>query len=165
MSDLEYPQSLFSNWLKLIGFPTGGTSMSFAPSELNQAINPWTFGNVYYVSSQNSGSPGTETAITAKASYGRQLGRVMNALVDLIAEKPDTALTQSMKDLLELHRQVEAIKAGRIDDRLSEIKKFIAETTEADYQRVARTLSEAMAERDSGDHGLEKAMLRAGGAG
>jgi hypothetical protein len=40
MSDLEFPQSLFSNWLKLIGFPMGATSMAFAPSELNQAINP-----------------------------------------------------------------------------------------------------------------------------
>jgi ribosomal protein L31E len=69
-----------------------------------------------------------------------------------------------MKYLLELHRQVEAIKAGRIDDRLSEIRKFIAETMEADYQRVARTLSEAMAERDSGNHDLEQAMQRAGGA-
>jgi hypothetical protein len=93
MSGPDYTQSLFSNWLKLIGLPMGAMPFSLAPSELHQAVNPWTFGNFYYVSSANSGSPGTETAITAKASYGRQLGRVMDVLVDLITEKPEADQT------------------------------------------------------------------------
>jgi hypothetical protein len=152
MSDLQYPQSFFSNWMKLMSWPN-----SFVPSEVNQAINPWTFGNFYYVSSENSGSPGTEAAVTAKASYGRQLGRVMSALADLIAEKPDAKQTRAMKDLVELHEQIKAIKKGRIEDRLSEIRKLIAETTGDDYKRVAQTLRAAMEERDRGQPGNDAA--------
>src|SRR5438128_301501 len=61
----------------------------FAPQSLNQPVLPgWTFGNVITVTEKNSRSPQTEREIVAEHSYGRQLGRLTQALADLIEERP-----------------------------------------------------------------------------
>jgi hypothetical protein len=60
-----------------------------AADELVQPINPgWTFGNLVSVTEQNSSSPDTERDIVAVESYGSQLGRVIDALAELIIEQP-----------------------------------------------------------------------------
>jgi hypothetical protein len=58
----------------------------------NQPINPgWAFGNVVNVTEQNSSAPGTERDIVASISYGKQLGRITDALAALIAERPKSS--------------------------------------------------------------------------
>lgn len=76
------------------------------PGIFEQPILPgWTFGSVINVTKRNSSAPDTERDIVAAHSYGRQLGRVIEALAVLIKERsesrPDTALIQ----LLELHEK------------------------------------------------------------
>src|SRR5918993_3209381 len=50
-----------------------------APSQLSQPINPgWSFGNLI-VNESNSSAPSTELAIVAEESYGRQMGKLLDA--------------------------------------------------------------------------------------
>ncbi|MCP4615127.1 MAG: hypothetical protein GY844_01695, partial [Bradyrhizobium sp.] len=59
------------------------------PRNLEQPILPgWVFGSVTNITEQNSSAPDTEREIVAAQSYGRQLGRVMDALAVLIADLP-----------------------------------------------------------------------------
>lgn len=59
---------------------------------LCQPILPgWTFADTVNVTEENSASPETELQMVSRYSYGRQLGRVLDAVNELIAERPDTA--------------------------------------------------------------------------
>ena len=59
-----------------------------APQTLTQPINPgWSFGNVINVTSSNSSSPDTEREIVSRHSYGRQIGRMMDAIELLLEER------------------------------------------------------------------------------
>src|SRR5947209_4928897 len=65
------------------------TDLFAAPRTLVQPILPgWVFGNVTNVTEQNSSAPETEREIVAAQSYGRQLGRIMDAVALLIADLP-----------------------------------------------------------------------------
>jgi hypothetical protein len=67
------------------------------------SVNPgWTFGNLI-VNDQNSSAPDTEQDIVAADSYGRQLGRVIDALVELIEERPNWKQQPALKELVALH--------------------------------------------------------------
>ena len=79
-----------------------------APSlRVDQPINPgWTFGNLISVTEQNSTSPDTERDIVAAHSYGRQLGRLMDAVAGLIAELPEASRqAPAFQELLYASRQ------------------------------------------------------------
>ena len=68
-----------------------------ASDEIIQPINPgWTFGNLISVTEQNSSAPDTERDIVSVDSYGRQLGRVIDALAELINERPKSARRSSL---------------------------------------------------------------------
>jgi hypothetical protein len=59
-----------------------------APYNFEQPILPgWTFN----INSNNSSSPQTEVDVVAKHSYGRQLGRIADALDLLIGERDGEA--------------------------------------------------------------------------
>ena len=91
-----------------------------APQTLLQPINPgWTFGNLIQVTEQNSTAPDTEQAIVRRHSYGRQIGRVMDA-VDLLLERADadTRADARAEDFEALQREVAAIKRERAVERL-----------------------------------------------
>jgi hypothetical protein len=70
-------------------FDTWGAFMPaglFAQQQLSQAILPgW---SLISVNQGNSSAPDTEQAVVAKASYGRQLGRIMEALDVLVRAAP-----------------------------------------------------------------------------
>ena len=60
-------------------------SAAFAPQNLAQPILPgWTFN----INSNNSSSPQTEAEVLQHHSYGRQLGRIADALAVLVAAAP-----------------------------------------------------------------------------
>src|SRR5262249_36730219 len=95
-----------------------------APQTLTQPINPgWTFGNLIQVTEQNSSAPDTEQEIVRHYSYGRQIGRVMDA-VDLLLEKTDakTRADERAKDFEELQRDVQAIKRAQTAARLRRLR-------------------------------------------
>ena len=56
-----------------------------APQHLQQSILPWTFGALV-VNETNSSNPAAERAIVRKKSYGRQLGRISDAIEFLIKQ-------------------------------------------------------------------------------
>src|SRR5688572_24949554 len=82
-----------------------------APQTLTQPINPgWSFGNVT-ITSSNSSSPDTEREIVSRHSYGRQIGRMMDAIELLLDERGTKAVADPRADeFRELRKQVEAIK-------------------------------------------------------
>src|SRR5262245_48709708 len=93
---------LLSAWLRLLEVWTRPFG---APGRLDQAINPgWVFGSVT-VNNVNSRDPDIERRIVEEVSYGRQLGRIMDALAALVAQAdPDTAPE-------EVKRQIDQKKA------------------------------------------------------
>jgi hypothetical protein len=119
--------------------------VSSAPQEFNQSILPgWMFANSINVTEENSSAPETERKIVSEHSYGRQLGRVMDAVAELIAERPKAAReTQAFQDFEELRREVDEIKTRvttkRLDhfvDELIELKRRNPD----EYQRLAAEL-------------------------
>jgi hypothetical protein len=86
--------------------------------------NGWTFGNVY-VTQANSRSPEAERDIVGQYSYGRQLGRLTDAVVALAA-KAGANHDPKVKPLLEMAREIDKIKAAakarHAADLLEELK-------------------------------------------
>src|SRR5262249_42009991 len=77
----------WSSWMR--GSMPNPLDVFTAPRNLVQPILPgWVFGNMINVTEKNSSAPDTEREIVAAHSYGRQLGRVMDAVATLIAELP-----------------------------------------------------------------------------
>jgi hypothetical protein len=84
---------------------------AWAPQWLNQPINPgWTFGNVIQVTNANSSAPEVEKQVVSQHSYGRQIGRLMEAVVALAQAMPDVDRDPRVKDLLALACEIEKIK-------------------------------------------------------
>jgi len=99
----------------------------FAPQNLFQPILPgWSFGNLT-INEQNSSSPAAERAIVAAESYGRQLGRITDALAALIEAQPAAARTQpAYAQLLQMHQRIDAIKADARNADLARLKTDLA---------------------------------------
>src|SRR5215471_17609740 len=93
---------------------------SLAPQSLNQPILPgWLFANTVNVTEENSSSPETEREIVTAHSYGQQLGRVIDVVSDLVAERPAGAPDlPSIREFEELRRDVEHIKAQSAVQRI-----------------------------------------------
>lgn len=119
---------------------------ALAPQSLTQPIQPgWTFGNVI-VNEGNSGSPDTERDIVSEESYGRQLGRITDAVAALIEERPrGLPRPKAFDDLLALRDRIEKIKSRSAASRLARIEsdlvKLKAERPE-DYRRIASTMAQ-----------------------
>lgn len=81
-----------------------------APQTFNEPILPWTFASVV-VNNANSSDPATEQAVVKSESYGRQLGRISDALEYLIdnlsAEERDN---KSIQAFLEMKEKIDKIK-------------------------------------------------------
>ena len=92
MSDLS-----FTNW-----FP-------WLPSSVDERFNNgWTFGNIV-VTTANSAAPDTEREIVGRFSYGRQLGRLTDAVVAL-AEASGLDGDPKIQPLVEMAGQIDATK-------------------------------------------------------
>ncbi|HEY6513298.1 MAG TPA: hypothetical protein VI032_15040 [Burkholderiaceae bacterium] len=117
-------------WLAL----QAAQAFSLAPRTLTQPINTgWTFGNLIQVTEQNSTAPATEQEIVRHHSYGRQIGRVMDA-VDLLIEHASPALKHDARavELLKIRREVEAIKTAQARRRLERLRDELLALKQAD---------------------------------
>ncbi|MBN3762010.1 hypothetical protein [Burkholderia sp. Ac-20365] len=97
-----------------------------APRHLQQSILPWTFAAMV-VNEDNSTNPAMERAIVKHESYGKQLGRLSDALTSLIREtgvKHDDAI----EEFLELKAHIDAIKRksaySRFEVVLADLKRL-----------------------------------------
>lgn len=101
-----------------------------APQTLTQSILPnW---SLISVSEANSSAPETERRIVAQDSYGRQIGRMMDAVEVLIAERPPGAPhVPAFADLAELKARIDAVKREGATERLDRVRQDLA-TLKAD---------------------------------
>lgn len=147
MNAVSDPTELLAWWSRLwremyaraIPFP------SLAPQALTQPILPgWLVGNNINVTEENSSSPETEREIVAKYSYGRQLGRVIDVLGDLIEKWPGGAPDDpSVQRFSELRDDIEGIKAERIVRAISDLAEM-KESNPGEYERLAPRLQEIL---------------------
>ena len=104
-------------------------ALALAPQTLTQPINPgWTFGNLIQVTEQNSSAPDTESQIVSRHSYGRQIGRLMDA-VDLLLERADDAARNDVRARAfeALQGDVQAIKRAQAVARLRRLRDELVE--------------------------------------
>ena len=97
---------------------------SFAQQKLSQPINPgWTFGNVI-INDQNSSAPQTEQTILAEESYGRQIGKLLDAVYQLIQERPGGGDTnKAFRDVTALRAKVERLKCEAAATRIDQLRR------------------------------------------
>ena len=98
-----------------------------APDSLTQSILPMSF---LTVNETNSGSPSTEAAIVAQASYGRQIGRLVDAVEQLIAERPASLPArdkiEAFEQLDEIAELVDRAKVAAAGKRLEQMATDLA---------------------------------------
>ncbi len=116
---------------------------SFAPQTLNQPILP-----TYNVTNYNSSAPQTEARILSQHSYGRQIGRLSDAVHALIAERhPKGAPAGPLKRFDELWREIEDLKANDAAARLDRVVqdlKTLRESGGPQYQQARKALEDAL---------------------
>jgi hypothetical protein len=119
-----------------------------APRNFVQPILPGWFGSVINITEQNSSAPDTEREVVAAQSYGRQLGRVMDALAVLIADLPkEKQDATAFEEFAKIRREIDDIKAKAAAQRLDRAAADLAtlkETKPDEYERVAATLRKAL---------------------
>ncbi|MEW6707287.1 MAG: hypothetical protein AB1430_20760 [Pseudomonadota bacterium] len=94
-----------------------------APRDLNQPINPgWTFGNLV-VNNGNSSAPQVEQAVVSRHSYGRQIGRMMDALQAVTAALPQVAQDPRVRQFEALAHEVREIKQASAEQRLQRLQQ------------------------------------------
>jgi hypothetical protein len=93
-----------------------------APNQLSQPINPgWSFGNVI-VNERNSGAPSAEQAIVAEVSYGRQIGKLLDAVYELCRQRPDVATNTAFQDIAKLRDKVEQMKRDAAAEHVDQLR-------------------------------------------
>ncbi len=112
-----------------------------AAASLDQPILPgWSFAGVV-VNEQNSSAPQTEQAIVAADSYGRQIGKLLDAVVELIQAQPQAKPSKAYEEVLALQAKVERTKqkaaAQRIDQFERDLRLLKAKDPKAFDEKVA----------------------------
>jgi hypothetical protein len=115
---LRWPPTHDGRWLQL------------APEQLWQPINPgWSFGNLI-VNHANSSAPEVEQAVLSRVSYGRQIGRLMEALQAVVEALPQThdspavqAFQTLAQEVCELKKECRAQRLQRLRAELEELRR------------------------------------------
>ena len=129
-----------AEWLR-----TWQTVWRGAPDNLVQPILPgWTFN----INSANSTSPQTEAEVVARHSYGRQIGRMADALELLLVERYGKASEdKQVADFLNMKREIDQVKQDAAAARIEQITKdlaFLKTRDEGQYVRLRDALREAL---------------------
>ncbi len=139
-----------------LGFPWNATAPAewmrtwqamwrIAPDNLAQSIlQGWTLN----INSNNSAAPQTEVEVVARHSYGRQLGRVSDALELLIEERHGKAPEDKrFADFLAMKQEIDRVKqdaaAARVERIVMDLALLKAQDQEQ-YVRLRDALREAL---------------------
>ncbi len=108
----------------------------------------WNFGSVYNVTTYNSTAPETEAKIVTAHSYGRQIGRIMDALELVIAELPrEKQAAIAIRKFNELHGEIDNIKARELVKQYDNVESDLASLQKQnpiEYNRVVASLRDAL---------------------
>jgi hypothetical protein len=110
---------------------------SVAPQRLDQQINPgWSLFNVTY---NNSSAPAIERDVLQQHSYGRQIGRLMDAISVLVERLPARARDDPrIDDFKALADDIARIKKNARLPRLERLQQDIEALREEDPKAYAR---------------------------
>jgi hypothetical protein len=116
-----------------------------APDNLAQSIlQGWTLN----INSNNSTAPQTEVEVVAKHSYGRQLGRMSDALELLIVERHGrTPEDKRFAEFLTMKQEIDRVKQDAAAARVERIVKDLAllkAQNQEQYVRLREALREAL---------------------
>jgi hypothetical protein len=114
---------------------------AFAPQNLVQPILPgWTFN----INSNNSSAPQTEAEVVQQHSYGRQLGRISDALAVLLAAAPAKVRDdESVTEFVAMKEDIDRVKrdaAGARVRRLSADLDLLKKTDPDEFKRLRQAL-------------------------
>jgi hypothetical protein len=114
------------------------------PDNFTQPILPgWTLN----INSNNSTAPQTEAEVVAKHSYGRQLGRMSDALELIVERHGRTPEDKRFADFLTMKQQIDKVKQDAAAARVERIVKDLALLKAQDqeqYVRLRDALREAL---------------------
>lgn len=108
-----------------------------APRELTQPINPgWSLVSITH---NNSSAPAIERDVLQQHSYGRQIGRLMDALAVLVERLPAGAKDdRRIEDFLALADDVAQIKENARRPRLARLQQDIEALRQEDPKAYAQ---------------------------
>lgn len=120
-----------------------------SPGTLVQPILPgWTLN----LNSHNSTAPQTEVNVVAKHSYGRQIGRMSDALRALLLEQNRSLpKTGPIAEFVSMWEEIEQVKAESATARLQQIGSDLAllkDKNRGEYLRLRDALREALEEAE-----------------
>ncbi|HUD90922.1 hypothetical protein [Sphingobium sp.] len=129
------------------------TSMALAPQKLMQSFNNgWSFANLT-INGHNSSAPETEQAIVAVESYGRQIGKLLDAVEALVQRQSDAGTHDAFTELAKLKRRIDQVKhdmaVSRIDQLrgdLDLLRQSEAEDDKAKYEACLAALRQLLAD-------------------
>jgi hypothetical protein len=111
--------------------------LGLAPENLIQPILP---GWAITINGINSSAPQTEVEVLQHHSYGRQLGRIADALQALIEERgEDASSDQRFKEFITMKREIDDIKLDAAATRIDRVRADLAAlqaARPAEYHRL-----------------------------
>ena len=108
---------------------------------LSQPIDPgWSFGNVI-VNKENSNSPSTEHAIVSKESYGRQIGKLLNAMYAMLEAQGGDQGVAAYREVIELWNTVEEIKVKAAKRRIDILQRDLEVLKTSDAETFNREMT------------------------
>jgi hypothetical protein len=142
------PEGLFNwPWGLRWPMPEGAVNPFFAlaPGQLTQPINPgWSFGNVI-VNNGNSSAPQVEQEVVSQHSYGRQIGRMMDALQALVAavaqDEPALQKDPRVQAFQALADDVQRIKDAGAQARIARLQQDLLALKAQDPQAWKRLMA------------------------
>jgi hypothetical protein len=127
--------------------------LSFAPQALSQSILPgWIFAGAVNVTEENSASPATERQVLTDYSYGRQLGRIMDVVHDLISKnwpdgkpQPDSVgdFDKMWDDVQKIKNRPAAGRVQRVEGAIRDLRELRDHDPSA-FQRLSGELREVL---------------------
>jgi len=117
------------------------TAFGLAPQSLTQPILP---GWAITINGINSSAPQTEVEVVQRHSYGRQLGRMADALQALIEERGDGASSdRRFTEFTTMKREIDEIKLDAAATRVEQLRADLAAlkaTRPTEYRRLRDAL-------------------------
>ena len=133
-----------ADWLR-----SWSEAMRAVPQSLTQAINPgWSFGPSFTLNSGNSSAPQTEIEVLQRHSYGRQLGRISEALELLIEERARSSpKDKRFDDFLKMKAEIDVVKLDAAPARVDSLRSDLValkESRPAAYKKLKDALRKAL---------------------
>lgn len=100
----------------------------------------------------NSSAPDTEHAILAEESYGRQIGKLLDAVHELIKDRPGSDSNPALRDITLLRDKVERVKRRAAASRIDQLRRdleLLKASDPAEFQKRIEGLRSVLTEADS----------------